>query len=104
MGLTPSFLDSADKALHQASLHLLFQLFSDSAHPSREAASLFATSSSALGLKTTALCWKYCTKYSITVTTDAMKRVTRNNHCGSSEPKYDELEFSMLDILCKWKR
>lgn len=101
MELTPSFLDSSDKALHQASLHLLFQLSSDSAHPSREAASLFATSSSALGLKTTAPCWKYCTKYSITVTTDAMKRVTRNNHCGSSEPKYDELELSMSDILCK---
>lgn len=101
MRLTPRFLDSSFKALHQAPLHLLFQLFSDSAHPSREAASSFAALSSAAFCSVPAsLCWKYCTKYSIRVTRDAMKSVTMHSHCGSSKPKY-ELELSKSDILCK---
>lgn len=102
MRLTPRFLDSSFKALHQAPLHWLFQLFSDSAHSSRAAASSFAALSSAvLCWFPTPLCWKYCMKYSIRVTRDAMNSVTMHSHCGSSKPKY---ELSKSDILCEWKR
>lgn len=104
MRLTPRFFDSSFKALHQDPFHLLFQLFSDSAHPSREAASSFAASSSvAPCLAPSLLSWKYCMKYSVRVTREAMNSVTMHSHCGSSNQRY-ELEVSNSDILCTWKR
>lgn len=104
MRLTPRFFDSSFKALHQDPFHLLFQLFSDSAHPSREAASSFAALSSvAPCLVPSLLSWKYCMKYSIRVTREAMNSVTMDSHCGSSNQRY-ELEVSNSDILCTWKR
>lgn len=104
MRLTRRFFDSSFKALHQDPFHLLFQLFSDSAHPSREAASSFAALSSvAPCLVPSLLSWKYCMKYSIRVTREAMNSVTMHSHCGSSNQGY-ELEVSNSDILCTWKR
>lgn len=100
--LTPLLSDRSLRALHQAPLHWLLQLLSDSAHPSRAAASSFAASSPAAAgrLFPAPLCWKYCTKYSMRVTSDAKKSVTMHSHRGSSRPKY-ELELSESDILCR---
>lgn len=104
MRLTPRFLDLSFKALHQAALHWLSQLFRDRAHSSRAPAS----SSAAPVSPPTVPCWKYWAKYSkywakysTRVTRDAMKSVTMHSHCGSSRPK-DELGLSRSDILCKW--
>lgn len=102
MRLTPRLFDSAFKALHQDPFHLLFQLCSDSAQPSSEAASF----SSFAALPVDSLCsapsllsWKYCTKYSIRVAREATNSVTMHSHSGSSAQGY-ELEVSASDIVC----
>lgn len=103
MRLTPRLFDSAFKALHQDPFHLLFQLCSDSAQPSSEAASSSSASAAlpvdSLCLASSPLSWKYCTKYSIRVASEATNRVTMHSHSGSSAQKY-ELEVSASVIVC----
>lgn len=104
MRLTPRFFDSSFKALHQDPFHLLFQLCSDSAQPSREAASSAAAlPSKCFCSPRSLLSWKYCTKYSIKVAREAKNSVTMHSHSGSSAQRY-ELEVSASDMVCTWTR